>query len=234
MKMVAVAIAMVMVLGGPAGAGTGQNPELEDECGVGTHMVDEQVAPWLDLCAGWFQTLSSSATGAPEIKITLEVADLAAERPRSQYWLSWSSGGCGFTVARLDGGDDLQPGDAVSRLSVQCAPARHVPCPTPLEELGFVCSEQDDPLVFDVSDTFAQSGNRLSWTLRFAGKLAPYAKHHADGAVLRTGDAMTAVGVDGAPLIGPGRCDKSNDDPWQCRNQVSDWIPEGRNYVVGS
>jgi hypothetical protein len=233
MRIVALAIAMAMVLSGPAGAGTGQNPELEDDCGVGTHVVSEQVAPWLDLCGGWFSTVSK-AGDTPVIKVSLEVANLLAQRADSQYWVSWRAGGCGFAVQRLDGGTELAPGDAASRLIVNCDPGREVPCDTPFKELDFTCWETDDPLLFDVSNSYSENGNRLSWTLRFDGKLAAYAKHHADGALLRSPWAMTAVGVNSAPLIGPGRCEKQNDGPWRCSNQVSDWIPEGRDYVVGS
>ena len=200
---------------------------------MGTHVVNEQVAPWLDLCGGWFSTLST-ASDTPEIKVSLEVADLLADRTDSQYRVSWHAGGCSFDLVRFDGGQQLQPSDPVSQLHVQCDRGREVPCPTPLKELGFHCSESDDPVLYDVSNSFAEAGNRLSWTLRFDGQLAKYAHAHRAGDVLKVGDAMTTIGVNSAPLIGPGRCEQSNDDPWQCSNQVTDWIPEGRNYVVGS
>src|SRR5688500_2423708 len=100
MRVVALAIAMVMMLGGPAAAGTPQNPEWEDTCGIGTNTLAEQVAPWLDLCGGWFETLSASEKTS-EIKVTLEVADLLAERADSQYRVSWGAGGCAFNLVRF-------------------------------------------------------------------------------------------------------------------------------------
>lgn len=232
MRTVALAIVMALMVGTPAAAGTAQNPELEDTCGVGPHLVDEQVPPWLDLCGGWFQTTSAGTT--PEIKVNLKVADLLAQRPDSQYWVDWHAGGCGFTVQRMDGGAELAPGDAVSRLLVQCKPAVEVECPPPLKQLGFFCFEIEDPLVFDVSDSYAQSGNQMSWTLRFDGALAPYAEHHRDGAVLSAPGAMTAIGLNSAPAIGPGKCTRSDGEPWSCQNHVTDWIPDGRDYVVGA
>ena len=232
MRKVALVVAVLMMLGAPASAGTQESPELSDTCGVGLHAAQEQVLPWLDLCAGWFE--SESASGVPEITVNLEVADLAANRTDSQYWGSWTAGGCDFTVIRSDGGAQLAPSDAASILSVQCNTAREVPCETPWKELGFFCWEIDEPEQFDVSDTFSESGNTLSWTLRFEGDLAPYASAHSDGSVLTATSAMTAVGVNSVGIIGPNNCTRYGDEPWECSNQVSDWINEGRDYVVGS
>lgn len=231
MRKVALVVAVLMMLGAPASAGTQEDPELFDTCGVGSNTASEQMAPWLDLCRGWFE---SSSADVPEITVNLEVAGLAANRTDSQYWVSWATGGCGFTLTRFDGGTELQPGEASSRLAVQCDPGREVPCETPWKELEFHCYEWDDAELYDVSDTFSESGNRLSWTVRFDGQLATYAESHATGSVLEVNDARTAVGLNSAPVTGHGRCTRSNDDPWDCTNQVSDWIPEGRDYVVGS
>lgn len=163
------------------------------------------------------------------------MADLLENRADSQYWVSWSSGGCSFTLQRMDGGAAIAPGDAVSRLVAQCEPGREVECPPPFKQLDFTCWQTDeDPVVIDVGDAYAQSGNRLSWTLQFDGDLAPYAAQHSAGAVLRRTDAMTSVGVNSAPLIGPGHCTSRDGTEWDCQNQVTDWIPEGRDYVVGS
>lgn len=230
MRVVAMAVALMLVLGGPASAGTPGDPELKDDCGVGTHVAQEQVPPWLDLCGGWF---SSPAPG--ELKVTVEVADLLQSRSDSQYWVSWTAGGCSFTVQRMDGGAELAPGDAVSRLVAQCVPAREVECPPPFKQLGYTCWQSDkEPVIIDVSHGYEEAGNRLSWTLRFEDDLARYAPHHADGAVLTSRGAMTSVGVNSAPFTGPGYCTRESGAGWECQNQVTDWIPGGRDYVVGS
>lgn len=232
MRIIAAAVAMVFVLGGPASAGTPEDPELEDTCGVGTHMVQEQVAaPWLDLCKGWFGTLAGAQSG---IQVNLQVADLAANRTDSQYWVSWAAGGCGFTVTRFDGGTQLQPGEAASRLAVQCDPGHEVPCPTPLKELGYRCFEWEEALLYDVTGTFSEAGNTLSWALQFDGELAQYADHHAPRSRLKSQWAMSAIGANSEPITGPGRCTRQGDEPWQCTNQVTDWIPSGGDYIVGS
>ena len=229
MRIVALAIVMALVVGTPAAAGTGADPELKDPCGVGTHVAQEQVAPWLDLCGAWF---SSPSPGV--LKVTVEVADLLQSRADSQYWVSWSAGGCAFTVQQMDGGTDLTPGDQVSRLVTQCDPGHEVECPPPWKQLNYTCWETDEPpVVLDVSDTHSESGNRLSWTLPFDGDLAPYAAHHSLGAVLRSPGAMTSVGVNATPVIGPGYCTRGAGEEWSCQNQVTDWIPGGRDYVVG-
>ena len=150
------------------------------------------------------------------------MASLAEARADSQYWVSWTAGGCHFSVTRFDGGTQLQPGEAASRLAVQCDPGREVECPTPLKELDFHCYEWDDAVLHDVSSSFAESGDTLSWNLRFDGPLSAYADHHATGSVLKEPWALTAGGANSAPITGPGRCTRSGDDPWQCWNRVTD------------
>jgi hypothetical protein len=227
-------LVMVLVLGAVGSAGASvEEPEILDPCGVGAHSVDQQPLPWLDICAGWFDV--EILDEVPELTVTLQVASDLGTRTDGTWRMGWRSGECGFQLERHDhgGGDvtDLGPKPAVELL-VRCEPARRVDCDPPqLEDLGFFCVHIPEDQRFDVTDGYAEDGDRLTWRVRFDGELADYAHLHEPGAVLTATSAQTATNISGA-MLSLNSCQRGADDPWRCRSQVGDWVPEGRDHVV--
>ncbi|HVM28561.1 MAG TPA: hypothetical protein VM433_12950 [Mycobacteriales bacterium] len=231
-----IALLIAGLLGGGllAPATAQPEPEIADLCGLGAHTVDQQPLPWLDICGASFDVTRDG--GVPVLRVELEVAADLALRADSSYGVSWRSENCGFAVERHDGGDgglgSVAERRPVAQLAVSCEPNRAVPCdPEVLEDLGFFCVHIPPGQRFDVTEGYAEDGNRLSWTVRFDGRLAPWAPVHEPGAVLTRTSAITGANVAGSTL-GSWSCQAPGGGPWRCRNSVGDWVPEGRDHVV--
>lgn len=162
-----IALLIAGLLGGGllAPATAQPEPEIADPCGLGAHTVDQQPLPWLDICGASFDVTRDG--GVPVLRVELEVAADLALRADSSYGVSWRSENCGFAVERHDGGDGGLGSAAerrpVAQLAVSCEPNRAVPCdPEVLEDLGFFCVHIPPGQRFDVTEGYAEDGNRPS------------------------------------------------------------------------
>jgi hypothetical protein len=233
MRFLALALACLLLLASPASAGTQQDPEMTDPCGFGIEEGQEPVLESLDLCSTWFETVSTS--GAPEIKVVMDLVDLT-DRPDGIYWVEWTSGGCNYLVERHDGGRGETPGDAAAHFTGSCP--QEVPCVPGVGDLPATethCWTSVNRVEADISDSFAEVDGRFEWTIRFDGALASHAPNHATGAVLEPVLSYTALEVAGGwGLVGYDHCEQDADGKWTCTGAVTDRIYEGRDYVVGS
>jgi hypothetical protein len=80
---------------GPAGAGTADDPEATDDCGLGAEA--QATAPWTDLCAAWIDIDGDVLT------VGLQVDGDLADRPESSYYVSWKGDdGCTHSMGTGD------------------------------------------------------------------------------------------------------------------------------------
>jgi hypothetical protein len=98
-RILVVVAAMLSLLGGStAVAGTADDPEVVDDCGVGTIDEDGPLTPWTDVCAAWLETGDGTVTAV------VQLATDVTERPNpSIYWMTWTTDdGCTHGVALGD------------------------------------------------------------------------------------------------------------------------------------
>lgn len=179
-------VALVLLIGAPANAAT---PDMVDECGGHVYGGNGYagVRPGhVDLCAAWF-TASESA-----LQVSLEVAipptsESAIPVVDGSYQVLWQSGSCTYGVV-LDATVGAEMAEA---FTVTCGEPE-VECTVP--ELLLNCSTVSDTQLHALPDgSIAWDGDRLVFSVPFAGDLAPFAAAHADGSVLRRARAWSST-----------------------------------------
>ena len=224
----AVAVAVVVgllaaTLPSVAWAGSADDPELTDACGVaeeaGSDLVPVPPAPWTDICSAWFETLTG-AGGPPAVKVSMELAGPVAQRPApSGYYLSWRVDGCLYMVEHADAGTST---GEIRELRYRCGPAyQDVPCdpPWPLGTCSEALPVERVPLP---AEAFTFDGNVVSVTLIFAEGLG----HHSGD--FSTGSALESLYARASGTMPAGSYCVGSD----CGATNGDTASGGRAYAV--
>ena len=216
---IALLLAVVAVLGGPASAGTQQQPEMTDECSGYVHAVDGSTRvrhASLDLCKGWF-TAGPSAAGAPAFRVTLEVGAEPVDGVEAAYMSFWSAGNCRYGVT-VDGAVNAPHPQA---FSADCEPPGEATCTVPQLELN--CTYEDTTQYYDLAaDSVVWDGKQLQVTVVFEGGLAAFAGDHSD--VSAVTDPLAVSVQTFGPVYGWTAGCTSNFPSDRCFEVNGDWM----------
>jgi hypothetical protein len=218
-------LALVLGLAPPAAAGTADEPEVQDPCGVEEvtdGLVPDAPAPWTDVCAAWIETLTGE-TGPPALRITVALAGDVESRPTpSSYHVAFRVADCRFTVTAADEGS-LQAPEGVE-LVHGCDPAYvDEPCEPPYDAVMTCRTATPTSTVPLPAAAVVADGSTLAFTLVFAGGLAPWAADVAEGAVLR----RLSVSASPIGMFAGGYCIGA-----ECGAGGGDVTRPGADYVV--
>jgi hypothetical protein len=233
MRAVFVAMTLVLAMAGsaaPAWAGSAEDPEFTDTCGVVglTEDPTSPTTPWTDVCTGWFTTTDDG------LAVTVTFAGDLESRTESYYQAAWSVGDCRYRLSTADpvGDGRYEVGPVVvaapgmTTLRVTCGESTPREC-APTEPLVFECSDPAPTTHYPLDDdTVTVQGNRLTWTLSPDGALSEIADDLAPGTVLERPALFTRAGLGVA--LGGSYCIGST-----CGEVAGDYV-RGRDYTVGS
>ena len=171
----------------PASAGTADNPEITDACGLEETEPDQRTVPWTDICAGWLSVSGSTVTA------TLQFAGDVTERPAaSNYGVTWTTDdGCTHGVGMGDP-------SAASDLPIMGGTDGYVVfsavCPIPEVCDRYGCYDTEHRAYEHLpADAVVESGSTLTFTIPLTGGLAALTDQYERGDTLRGPQAETGI-----------------------------------------
>jgi hypothetical protein len=187
-RLLIVVVLALAVASAPAAASAPDKPQFRDRCGEFGNTADFRATqPWLDICEGWFETLSAADVEAvPEVRVSLQLASDVQPRTPAFYTVVWAVGDRVYQVAR----DDLLGLDGEVWLHVVCEPFEGWDCAV----ADLLCEDPRDSVRVQLGDgAWTEDGDTVSWMLRFDGDLAAFADDHRHGTRLDVRTALTAT-----------------------------------------